>query len=97
MNELMNKVDNLIESIDKTELVKDLENIQKKVYQDKDLYETLEKYQEYPTEELKSKIIDSKLFQEYKIKETELNLFIMEVNQRLKKISTRKECHHESN
>lgn len=93
----MNKMDNLINEIDKSDLVKDLRRVQEKVYEDNKLMELLKEFQNNPKDEIKEKILSSSLFQEYKIKETDLNLFIMDLNNRLKSIKGKGSCSFENN
>lgn len=97
MNELMNSVDNFLNELDSSSLVLDLKEVLAKVKKDKELVKLLEEYNTYPKEDIKNEIIKNKTFQEFKIKETELNLFIMEINQKLKTISKKGKCKHESN
>lgn len=97
MNELMNSVDNFLNELDSSSLVLDLKEVLNKVKEDKKLVKLLEEYNTYPKENIKNEIIKNKTFQEFKIKETELNLFIMEINQKLKTISKKGSCKHESN
>ena len=96
MNELMDQLDNLKNELDSSNMVLDLKEIRKKIENDKELSMLLEEYSLKPSETIKTKILESDLFQEYKIKETELNLFIMEMNQRLKKITEKGGCGCES-
>lgn len=97
MNELMNSVDNFLDELDSSSLVLNLKEVLNKVKKDKELVKLLEEYNTYPKEDIKNEIIKNKTFQEFKIKETELNLFIMEINQKLKTISKKGKCKHESN
>ena len=97
MNELMNSVDNFLNELDSSSLVLDLKEVLNKVKEDKELVKLLEEYNTYSKEDIKNEIIKNKTFQEFKIKETELNLFIMEINQKLKTISKKGKCKHESN
>ncbi|MBR4693227.1 MAG: hypothetical protein IKQ06_05245 [Bacilli bacterium] len=93
----MNSVDNFLNELDSSSLVLDLKEVLNKVKEDKKLVKLLEEYNTYPKENIKNEIIKNKTFQEFKIKETELNLFIMEINQKLKTISKKGSCKHESN
>lgn len=97
MNELMNSVDNFLNELDSSSLVLNLKEVFDKVKKDKELVKLLAEYNTYPKEDIKNEIIKNKTFQEFKIKETELNLFIMEINQKLKTISKKGKCKHESN
>ncbi len=97
MNELLDKLDNLKNELDSSTLVVDIKKCLDKVNNDKELSKLLEEYKVYPNDIIKSKILENKTFQEFKIKETELNLFIMEMNSKLKTISKKGSCGHESN
>ena len=96
MNELMDQLDNLKNELDASSMVMDIRSLLKRIEEDTELSSMLKDYQVRPNDELKNKILESDLFQEYKIKETELNLFIMEVNQRLGVIHKKGGCIHES-
>ena len=93
----MIEVENLKKELDASTMIVSLKDLLKKVKKDKELCSLLESYQNNPDDRIKSQILDNKTFQEFKIKETELNLFIMEMNQRLKTITKKGRCHHESN
>ena len=97
MNELMDKLDNLKNELDSSTLVNDIKSVLNKVKSDKDLMKLLDEYSKNNNTSLKEKILDNKTFREFKIKETELNLFIMEINSKLKTISKKGSCRHESN
>ena len=88
----MEKVENLITALNNTSTIKELEEINKKVEKDLELKKLLEEYSLTKKEELKKRIIENKTFQEYKEKETEVNLLIMDINQRLKKIKKKEDC-----
>lgn len=92
MNELIDLVDNLKESLDKTDEVKNIKALNKEISKDKDLLETIKKYNLTHDEKLKSKILSNELFNKYKDNEIELNLLIMKINHELKKISIKKGC-----
>ena len=92
MEELMNRLDILIDSLDKLDSVKELKQMNQLIEKDQDLKELLEEYSKTNKKELKERIIQQKNFQNYKEKETEINLLIMKINQELKKISKNGEC-----
>ena len=92
MNDLMEKVDNLITSIDETKQVQDIKSINEKIMEDKELLDLIKKYQETQDEKLKEKIINNKLFSDYKEKETELNILILDINSKLKDINDKGKC-----
>ena len=92
MEELILKVNNLIDTIDNSDIVKDIKKYNDKVMKDEKLLKLLEKYQEKKDEKTKEEIMSNKLFQEYKLKESDLNIMIMSINQKLKAISKERSC-----
>lgn len=88
----MNELDNLIDILDKNEHIKKIKELNKKIEDDKDLVELIKKYQDTKDEKTKEQIINNSLFSKYKIEETEVNLIIMNINSKLKKITSSKEC-----
>ena len=92
MNELIDLVDNLKQSLDKTDEVKNIKELNREISKDKDLLETVKKYNLTHDEKLKSKILSNELFNKYKDNEIELNLLIMKINHELKKLSIKKGC-----
>lgn len=92
MEKLVNEMENLIKVIDNSESVKKIKCLNEKINQDKHLLELLQKYSYDKNEQTKKEIMENSLFQEYKINETEINLMIMAINQKLKEIRESKEC-----
>lgn len=92
MEELILKVNNLIDIIDNSDIVKAIKKYNDKVMKDEELLRLIEKYQETKDEEIKGKIMSNKLFEEYKLKESDLNIMIMSINQKLKAISKERSC-----
>lgn len=93
MNELMDKLEQVKEALDQTEVVQEMKKINEEVMKDKELLEKIEKYQRSQDPSIKEEILKNKIFRDYKQKETNLNLLILEINQRLKEIEIeRKEC-----
>lgn len=92
MNDLMGKVDNLINSIDNTKQVQEIKKINEEIMKDEELMKMIRKYQENGSEDLKKEIINNKLFSDYKDKETELNILILELNKKLKSINDKGKC-----
>lgn len=92
MNELMELVDNLKKSLDKTKEVQEIKEYNKKIYLDKDLLDKIKKYRETQDESLKKEVLSNKLFQEYKEKEIDFNVLILKINKELKRISSKKGC-----
>ena len=87
MNELIDKVNNLKNTLDKEEAVVKIRELKEKVMKDSLLLDDIKKYQNNPNDKLKEKIINNKLFREYKHEEVEINLIIMKINQILKTIN----------
>ncbi|MBQ3298376.1 MAG: YlbF family regulator [Bacilli bacterium] len=92
MNDLIGKVDNLINSIDNTKQVQEIKKINEEIMKDEELMKMIRKYQENGSEDLKKEIINNKLFSDYKDKETELNILILELNKKLKSINDKGKC-----
>ncbi len=92
MEELIEKTNILISKIDDSEQVKRIKELNKKLSKDKELKKLIEDYSISRDESIKSKIIDNELFKEYKLNETDINLFIMDINSRLKSINGNKGC-----
>ena len=93
MKELEEKVEEFKKELEKDQRVKKIKELNKKLEKDQDLMTLLKRYHSGEVN-LKGEILKNKLFQEYKIEETELNLLILEINQKLKKIKPRKGiCH----
>ena len=92
MEELIEKTKNLISNIDKLDQVKKIKSLNKKILNDHKLRKLIEKYDYCKDENLKRSIIDNKIFKEYKLNETDINLLIMDINSRLKSINGKKGC-----
>ena len=92
MNELIEKVENLKESIDKTTEVQELLRLNKEILKDKELLSKIKEYQVTQDERIKKEIIKHPLFLKYKEKETDLNVLILKINQELKKLKDKGSC-----
>ena len=92
MEELMNKVDNLIIELDNTDLIKNIKKATREIKKEKELLEDIKNYQVTSDESIKKRIIQNKKYRDYKHLETECNLLIMSINQKLKEIEPRKMC-----
>ena len=92
MNELVNKMNILIKEIDKLENVSKIKELNIKIKEDKNLNELITKYKKTQDEKIKKEIINNKLFKEYKLNETEINIIIMSINKELKKINNKGKC-----
>ncbi len=87
MEELIEKVDNLKNTLDNCKEIVDLKEYNQKIMKEKDLLQDIKDYNETGDEKIKERIINHPIFREYKKKETDCNLLIMAINQELKKIN----------
>ncbi|MBR2678133.1 MAG: YlbF family regulator [Bacilli bacterium] len=92
MEDLIEKVDNLIDAIDNTKQVKEIKTVNEEIMKDKKLLDLIKKYNETYDDKIKKQILENKLFSDYKDKETELNILILDINSKLKKISSKGKC-----
>ena len=92
MDELNERLEQLKQEISKTDVVLELQNKKEEIFNDKMLVERLEKYHKNPSDKQKKEIVASPSFLAYKELETELNLMILDINQKLKKIKGKYSC-----
>lgn len=92
MEELLEKIDNLKNSLDKDDRVKRINTLNSKIINNQELMSLLEEYKNNPSDDLKYKIYNNSLFKEYKESETDINLLIMSINNKLKSINNRSNC-----
>ena len=92
MEEFVYQLDNLMEKLDSWDIVCHLKELNETIHGDLELQELLKEYSNQPSDELKNKILMNPLFLEYKEYETELNLFIMSFNKKLKEITNKGGC-----
>lgn len=98
-NELLNKIDNIVNDLDNSSEVKELTKLKNKLLDDKELLKDLEKLKtlDKNTEEyskLKIKLYDNKDYKRYKELENKLYYFSLEAGS---KLSTLTEKKHENN
>ena len=92
MEKLIEKIDKLKHVLDKEDAAIKIKELNKKVQQDSELVDLLSRYHNSNDEMVKQEIINNSLFREYKEKETEINLLILEINSKLKKITKKDKC-----
>ena len=92
MNELMEKMDNLLNELDHSSEVCEIKEIQNRILKDDELCSLLREYSSTYNEKIRNKILSSSLFQEYKEKEIDLNLLILSFNKRFMELSSKKRC-----
>lgn len=85
MEKLIEKVENLKTCIQNEEVVIEFLKAKKNVFNDNSLIEKIEKYHLSFDNQLKNEIITSPSFLAYKEKETNINLLILDINQKFKK------------
>lgn len=92
MEKLYEKVDKLKACLNETTCVIEIKRLLKEINEDKELIEMIEEYNKTEDERIRNKILNNQLFREYKHQEAELNLLILQINQRLRKIIKRDKC-----
>lgn len=92
MEELIEKVNELKEELNNTKEIKELKEINNSIMKDQELLNDIKKYNETQDNNIKERIINHKLFREYKHKENELNFIILEINKKLKEINSSRSC-----
>ena len=92
MEELYIRIDNLLKALNNSKEVEEIKKYNELINNDKDLLFNIKKYKETNDIRLKEKILSNKLFKEYKDKEIDLNVLIMQINNKLKEISDKGKC-----
>jgi hypothetical protein len=92
MYELIEKVENLKQSLDNEEHIKEIKKLNKEILKSEELLNLLNEYKLSSNEDIKKNIMSNTLFKKYKLVETDINIIILEINSRLKEISESKCC-----
>jgi len=92
MEELIEKVENLKKVLEQEESVQRIKMLNQKISNDSELVSLVKQYNETFDTELKEKIIKNDFFREYKVAETDLNIIILQINQKLKEITNKGMC-----
>lgn len=92
MNELLEKMENLKNELDKNKNVVRIKELNDKINQDKELLSFIEKYRITGDEQIKNKIYENADYIEYKHLENEINFIILKIRSELKKISDKGSC-----
>ena len=92
MNELIEKVDNLKQSISELDKIKEIQELNKEIIKDKELLKLVEEYNRTQDENIKKEIVNNELFKKYKVLETDINVLILEINSKLKQINDKGKC-----
>ena len=101
MEEINNKIDELIGILNNDCRIKRLNKLKAELNADKNLIikvEILKNLNQYSNEykNIKLELFKNSKFVEYKELENEINILILEINQKLKGLTDTKRCHHES-
>jgi len=90
----MNQTDNLIKSLEESNEIKTLKEMNEKMKEEKSLLKDIKEYQNNPSEELRERIINHPFYREYKKCENDCNFLILSINQKLKEVTKKgKSCH----
>jgi len=92
MEKLYEQIDKLKACLNETTCVIEIKRLLKEINEDKELIKMIEEYNKTEDERIRNKILNNQLFREYKHQEAELNLLILQINQRLRKIIKRDKC-----
>lgn len=92
MNELINRVENLKDVLDKNEDIIKIRKLNKEINSNDELSNLIIEYKKTNNLDLKKQIISNQLFNEYKKCETRVNFLILEINSKLKTISNKGKC-----
>lgn len=97
MLELVEKIEQLKEELDQLAVFDELKSLQKQIDYNQELVSKIKKYNETMDQELRLDIYQYEEIKKYKRMENEINLIILEINQRLNLITDKRGCHHASN
>ncbi len=96
--EIMQQLDKIKYLFDQLPLVNDLLKLQNKVLTNKLLMSKIAEFRQFPNDNLKKEIYSDEDYLAYKHLENELYYLILQINQRLKRLTVgEKKCYHESN
>ncbi len=92
MNNLIEKVYTLKNILNSQEEIKKIRSLNKEIQLDKKLISQINNFKTSQDENIKKQITSNELFKEYKNLETEINLIILGINQKLKEITNKGKC-----
>lgn len=102
MKKIETKIDELLKILDEDSRIIKLKKVKEKLLKNEELLTKIQKLQQldiYSNEykELKKELFENKDFVEFKHLENEINLLIMEINQKLKPLTNERGCNYENN
>ena len=92
MEKLIEKIDKLKKELDTSKEVKDVKLLRKKKQENQELITKIDLYNQTRKEQLKKEIYSNSDYIKYKEAETNLNILILELNSKLKKINNKGKC-----
>ena len=97
MNELYNKLDQIKENLDNLEIFTSFDKAIENIKLNKELVDKIKKYNITKDNNLRLEIYRYKEIQDYKKIENEINLLILQINQKLKNIKSDGSCNNACN
>lgn len=94
MNEIYDKLDEIKNNLDHLEIFDKLNKSLEKIKLNDELINKIKKYNETKDENLRLDIYQYEEIKEYKNLENEVNLLILQINQKLKRIKSVGGCNH---
>lgn len=92
MENLIEKVNNLKEELNKEECILNIKRLNKELINNKDLINKIKRYHQTKDDNIKEELYKNSLIKEYKETETDINILIMKINQKLKLIDNKGKC-----
>lgn len=102
MEQIEKKIDELLEILEQDSTIMELKKCKKRILNNQEFLDKIKKLQQldiYSDEymNLKIELFQNPDFIEFKHLENEINLLILEINNKLKLLTDGRSCHHESN
>ncbi len=92
MERLLELIEKLEYSLEKDSTIIKIKELQSKIYADKNLLLLIEEYKLSKKEDIKRQIYQNKEFCEFKRLENDINIMILEINSKLKNITSKGKC-----
>ena len=92
MENLINKIEKLKNSLEQEEKIIEVKKLLKIINNDKELIKLINDYKEKPIDELKYTIYNNKNYKRYKELENDINIMILQINNKLKEITNKDKC-----
>jgi len=92
MEELINKIEKLKICLENETTIIEIKEVLKKINNDKELIDLIEEYKHKPKDELKYQIYNNENYRRYKELENDINIVILQINNKLKEITSKGKC-----